>query len=151
MDKVETRLSRRNVLLGVGGASVVGALFAAPIGTSIVRGTKSLARSVTSPTPTLSLANGSYDLWAGLVGSVFALGDGSRMQLVGVRAFPEGGTRPANLRARAFVAVFDPLGGARPASDIIYTANHALHGPVPIFLAAASDSRTPARMLAVFN
>ena len=152
MNQVETTLSRRNLLLAVGGATAVGALLVAPFGRSVARRTGNLARSLTGTTRTLSLAHGSYELWLGLVGSVFALGDGTRMRLIGVRAFAGEGARPPELkRARAFVAAFDALGGATPAGDIIHTASHALHGSIPIFLTASRDPRRPARMLAVFN
>jgi len=36
------------------------------------------------------------------------------------------------------------------AGDLIYTVSHPEYGAFPIFL-SATDSRTPGRMLAVFN
>ena len=81
----------------------------------------------------------------------FTLGGGAS-SLVGVRALPSAGARPASVtRERAFVAVFDPVRGQRPAGDLIHAASHAEYGPLPLYLSAASDPRAPGRMLAVFN
>jgi hypothetical protein len=100
----------------------------------------------------ISLGSAGYDEWAVQVGSVFAIGGGTSMRLTGVRALESGGSRPIRLaRDSAFLAVFDPLGGATMAGNLIYTAVHPEHGALMMFLTASSDSRTPARMLAVFN
>ena len=153
MEKTGNKLSRRNMLLIAGGAVAgAGALIAAPFRQQIVRRGRELVTSTSFGRRFVSLANADYDEWAAQVGSTFTLGGGTALKLVGVRAFPSSGNRPAGLaRSRAFVAVFDPLGGRTLAGDLIYTANHAEYGPLPLFLSGAGDPRTPARMLAVFN
>ncbi|HYJ53617.1 MAG TPA: hypothetical protein VEW04_10650 [Allosphingosinicella sp.] len=98
----------------------------------------------------LSLASASYDEWADQVGSTFAVAGGHGMALAGVRALSSSGTRPTGTRDRAFVALFDVLAGGTMAGDLIYTVSHPESGPFQVFL-AATDPRTPRRMLAVFN
>lgn len=152
MDKVESTLSRRNLLLVLGGAvAAAGALAAAPFRNVIAQRARQLVVTVPTLRRALSLANGSYEEWQAQVGSRFAVGGGTVMQLSGVRAFMTTGTLPPGSRARAFAAFFDPLAGGTMAPDLIYTANHPQYGPLQIFLSAAPSSRAPGRMLAVFN
>lgn len=153
MEKIESRLSRRNLLLVLGGAvAAAGALAASPFRYAIARRGRELAVSQPWARPFLSLANASYGEWVDQVGSVFTTGGGGRMRLVGVRAMPAPGARPLQLgRGSAFVAYFDSLAGQRMAGDLIYAANHPQYGPLSIFLSASADRRTPARMIAVFN
>jgi uncharacterized protein DUF6916 len=100
----------------------------------------------------LSLADGSYEEWMAQVGAAFSVGGGTVLRLAGVQAFAAAGARPMGLaRSRAFVALFDPVGGATMAPDLIYTVNHREYGPLQIFLSASTNTRTPARMIAVFN
>jgi hypothetical protein len=153
MEKTESALTRRRMMLITGGAIAgAGALIAAPFREEIA----ATAREVLIGTPLgrafVSLADAGYEEWAAQVGSVFTLGDGTRLTLTGVRPLPSAGTRPAGLgRDRAFVAVFDPGRGQSAAPDLIHAASHPEYGPLPLFLSAASDPRTPRRMLAVFN
>ncbi|HEV7658961.1 MAG TPA: hypothetical protein VGO55_03860 [Allosphingosinicella sp.] len=153
MDKSESALTRRRMMLITGGAIAgAGALIAAPFREEIA----ATARQVLTSTPIgrglVSLADAGYEEWGRQVGSVFTLGDGTRLTLAGVRAFPSSGARPRGLgRDRAFAALFDPARGRSPAPDLIHNATHAEYGPLPLFLSAASDSRAPGRMLAVFN
>lgn len=153
MEKTDNRLSRRNMLLIAGGGiAAASALVAAPFRTQIAGKARAIVTSTRLGRGLVSLAHAGYDEWEAQVGSTFALGGGTGLRLVGVRALPSGGTRPASVtRGRAFVAVFDPLGGQSLAGDLIYTANHGEYGPLPIYLSAASDPRSPGRMLAVFN
>jgi hypothetical protein len=153
MDKTESALTRRRMMLITGGAIAgASALIAAPFREEIA----ATARQVLTSTPLgrgfVSLANAGYEEWERQVGSVFTLGDGTRLTLAGVRAFPSPGARPAGLgRDRAFVALFDPGRGQSAATDLIHNATHPEYGPLPLFLSAASDARTPRRILAVFN
>jgi hypothetical protein len=153
MDKVESTLSRRNLLLVLGGAAAaVGALAATPFRNIVVLRARELIVALPRLRRLVSLANGSYEEWQAQAGSRFALGAGTAIQLNGVRALTSGGVRPAGLgRARAFVAFFDPVAGATMAPELIYTANHPQYGPLQIFLSAAPAPGTPARMMAVFN
>lgn len=153
MEKNTGALNRRKMMLITGGAIAgAGALIAAPFRAEIAATARRVLTSVPLGRGLLSLANAGYEEWAAQVGSVFTLGGGTRITLAGVRPLPSSGTRPAGLgRDRAFVAVFEPARGQSLAGDLIYTANHSEYGPLPLFLSAASDARTPGRMLAVFN
>jgi hypothetical protein len=153
MDKVESKISRRTMLLVSGGAAAaVGAFAAAPFRNIIAQSARDLVVSVPRLRGLVSLANGSYEEWLDQVGATFSIGGGTSIQLSGVRAFPSIGTRPASVsRQRAFVAFFDPVGRSTLASDLIYTANHAQYGPLQMFLSAAPGPSAPARMMAVFN
>lgn len=137
----------------VAGGAVAGAsaLLAAPARDQI----RNVARSVIVNSGVgsgfLSLADGTYDEWQGQVGSIFALGGGSRIRLAGVRPLLTSGARPQGLRTQSFAAFFEPLRGHTVAPDLIYTATHVAYGPLPLFLASASERRAPGRMVAVFN
>ncbi|HYI63553.1 MAG TPA: hypothetical protein VEW71_01570 [Allosphingosinicella sp.] len=150
MDKSESTFSRRGLLMAGGAIVAVGAL-TVPFRQKIAQSAKTLFSSQPRIAGTASLASGSHEQWQALVGSVFAVGGGVRIRLAGVRALQSSGVRPRGLaRDRAFVAVFDTLAGATLPGDLIYSAGLARSAPFQIFLSAA-DSRTPGRMLAVFN
>lgn len=147
----ESKVSRRNLLLVAGGTAAVGVLAASPAREVISRTVATLG-GARPASRTIQLATASYEQWAEQVGSTFALGGTTRMQLVGVRALQSGGARPANLgRSRAFVAFFEPMARQTIAGDLIYGVSHAQHGALQIFLTESPDPTTPARMLAVFN
>jgi hypothetical protein len=152
MEKTESALTRRRMMLITGGAVAgAGALIAAPFREEIAATVRQVVTSTPLGRGFVSLANAGYDEWAAQVGSIFTLGDGTRLTLAGVRAFPSAGLRPRCGRDRAFVALFDAGAGRSVAPDLIQTANHAQYGPLPLFLSSASDPRTPGRMHAVFN
>ncbi|HVQ07943.1 MAG TPA: hypothetical protein VMS43_05870 [Allosphingosinicella sp.] len=152
MEKTNAALTRRRMMLMTGGAIAgAGALIAAPFREEIAATARRVLTSTSLGRGFVSLANAGYEEWAAQVGSVFTLGDGTRLTLAGVRAFPSAGLRPRGGRDRAFVALFDAAGGRSPAPDLIQMANHAQYGPLPLFLSATGDPRTPGRMLAVFN
>jgi hypothetical protein len=145
-------IDRRKMMLVAGGAVAgAGALIAAPFRQNI----RNVARGVLVESgigrAILSLGDGTYDEWLSVVGSSFALGGRVNLRLVGVRALPTSGAKPQGVRTQGFAAFFDPAGAQSVAPDLIYTATHALYGPTQLFLAAASDPRTPRRMVAVFN
>lgn len=152
MDKLDSRFSRRNMLLVLGGAvAAAGAFAAAPFRNIVTQRAREMLVASPRLRGLVSLANGSFEEWQAQVGSRFAIGGGQMIQLSGVRALASAGARPAGVgRARAFAAFFDPVGGG-VAPDLIYTANHNQYGPLQIFLSAAPAQRTPGRMLAVFN
>ena len=147
----DKKLNRRNMMLVTGGAIAgASALVAAPFRESI----KSVGRTLTvnsTASGFKSLANATYDQWLNEVGARFTLGGTSRITLVGVRALPTYGAKPAGVRAQAFAAFFDPPAGQTIAPDLIYTATHTSYGPMPLFLATGSDARAPNRMVAIFN
>jgi len=152
MEKTQGALTRRKMMLITGGAVAgAGALIAAPFRAEIAATVRQVLISTPLGRAFVSLANAGYEEWAAQVGSIFTLGDGTRLTLAGVRAFPSTGVRPRGVRDRAFVALFDTRSGRGVAPDLIQTANHAQYGPLPLFLSAAGDARTPGRMLAVFN
>lgn len=153
MEKVDRFLSRRNMLLAIGGGvAVTGALVAAPLRRAVTQSARRLIVSQPWARRILSLADASYEEWAEQVGSTFAAGGGYGMRLVGVRPLASTGQRPAGLsRQRAFLAVFDATGGSTMAGDLIYTVNHPQYGPLQIFLSASAEPRSPGRMHAVFN
>jgi hypothetical protein len=152
IEKETSGLSRRNMVLALGGTvAVAGALIAAPL-------KNELTQPTLGPTPSdpwgrrASLANAGYDLWSQQVGTVFTVAGGAAMRLAGVRAMPAEGTRPPELgRDSAFVAVFDPLNGATIAGNLTYGASHPVYGALMMFLTESSDPRTASRMFAVFN
>ncbi len=149
--ETESKVSRRKLLLVAGGVAAAGAFVASPGRDVIARGARKLVSGGSGAQRIATLASASYEQWLGQVGSVFAAGGGVRLSLTGVVPMPAPGARPAGLRDGAFAAVFDPVGGATLAGDLIYTLSHARHGPVQIFLSAAADPRTPARLFAIFN
>lgn len=153
---MEKGLNRRKMMLVAGGAVAgAGALLAAPFRDEIATKARELVVSTGVGRGMLSLATAGYDEWLTLVGSTFSLGGRTSIQLAGVRPLPTLGTRPQGVRAQAFVALFDPVTAmARQvtiAPDLIYTATHNVYGPMPLYLAATKDTRTPGRMAAVFG
>jgi hypothetical protein len=100
-----------------------------------------------------SLDYASIAEWTEMVGSTFQVTGGYALKLVGVRPLISTGHRPWNLgRDRAFLAVFDVLGGLTMADDLIYSARHPRYGAIQMYLNAAGDTATLGRrMHAVFN
>jgi hypothetical protein len=154
MEKTGSFLSRRKLLIGLGGVSAGAvALMASPLRSVIRMVTRDLVRN--QPTLRrllLSLADAGYDEWLDQVGTVFTAAGGAGLKLVAVTALDSAGTRPMRLaRNRAFVAKFDVQNRGTMAGDLIYTASHPLYGPFRIFLSASSDPNLPHRMTALFN
>ena len=148
MDRAAPSLSRRNVLIGAAGAAVC-----AVVATPLLRpAVGERARRLLAGNPVtrrfLSLADAGQAEWATQVGSVFTEISGHTLRLAGVRPLLSVGERPAGLRDRAFLAVFDVAGGAAMAGDVIYTLTHPQYGATQVFL---SLSDTQGRMHAVFN
>jgi hypothetical protein len=96
----------------------------------------------------LSLSQAEMEEWTTQIGSTFTVGGGYALQLAGVQPLQSGGERPAELRDRAFAAVFDVTRGSSMPADLIYTVSHPQYGPLQLMLSATGD---PRRMLAVFN
>lgn len=153
MAQTRSFVSRRKLLIGVGGtATAAAALVVSPLRTIIDVGTRNLVRGQ----PVLRrllvpLADAGYDQWLEQVGSTFSVGGGQSMKLVAVTALPSSGARPFGSRDRAFLTKFDVQNGGTLAGELIYSASHPTYGPLRIFLSASTDPRLPHRMTAVFN
>jgi len=148
MERAASRLSRRNILVGAAGAAVC-AIVATPLLRPVVgERTRRLLAGNPVTRRFLSLADAGQAEWAAQVGSVFTASGGHMLRLAGVQPLLSRGERPAGLRDRAFLAVFDVAGGASLAGDVIYTLTHPQYGATQVFL---SLSGTPGRMQAVFN
>ena len=151
MEKNRGSVSRRNMLIVAGGAlAAVGALIAAPYRAIFGRRPSQISAVRPSALRTQSLASAGYSEWTEQVGATFAVAGAQGLSLAGVRPLDSAGRRPTGVRDRAFVAVFDVLGGGTMAGDLIYTVSHPEFGPFRLFLSVA-DARTPSRMLAIFN
>ncbi len=148
----DKRLSRRKMMLVAGGVVAgAGALLAAPMRGKIRNVARRMMVNSGVGRGFLSLANATYEEWLNEVGATFTLGGRTSLRLAGVRALPTMGAKPQGVRTQGFAAFFDPMGAQQVAPNLIYTATHPSYGPMQIFLAGTSDSRTPGRMVAVFN
>jgi hypothetical protein len=154
MEKTKFFLSRRGLMTAVGGAAAAGAaLLAAPHRAAIARRVTNLVRGQPIFSSFfLSLADASVEQWSEQIGSIFSVGGGATLKLVGVTALSSPGPRPAQVsRSRAFLAKFDVQNGGTMAGDLIYTASHSSYGAFRIFLSASPDPLLPHRMTALFN
>ena len=151
MENAQPRLSRRHLLLGLTGGAAATALLAPALSPGVGRKARELAVRSGVGRRFFSLDYASLREWGEMVGSTFRVTGGYALKLVGVRPLISTGARPWNLgRDRAFLAVFDVMGGMSMAGDLLYSARHPQYGEIPIFLSAA-DPATPGRMHAVFN
>lgn len=151
MEKAHAYLSRRNMLLAGSGLACAGALVALSGGNAITGGIDQIL-SGRGGAGSASLANANFPEWVRHVGTRFAVAGGATIRLAGVRALPSIGRRPPGVtRDRAFLAVFDVLGGHSLAGDLIYSIAHPQLGALPIFLSASTDPSNSSRMFAVFN
>jgi hypothetical protein len=141
-------LSRRNAVaaLAVGGVAT-GAIAASKLSFTtpkfIVAKTMSWWQR-----PMVDLATAGSNDWLGQVGSIFTLASergNVTVKLAKVTAFPAVGARPRGLRDRAFALAFEPIAGALPEGDRIYTLSHS-SGDLKIYFAD-----TDKNLLAVFN
>jgi hypothetical protein len=154
MEKKQSFLSRRKLIMTLGGTATAGAaLLALPMRTAIVSTVRDLAggRAVL-PRAMISLGDAGYDVWFDQIGSIFSVGGGTSLKLVAVTPMDSVGPRPNRLgRDRAFLAKFDVQNRGTMAGDLIYAASHPLYGALRIFLSASTDPRLPQRMTALFN
>ena len=149
MERAASLLSRRRVVIGLAGG-VVAAMVATPLlRPSAEPRVRRLLASNALTRRFLSLAHAEQGEWTAQVGSHFSVDGGYRLRLAGVRPLQSSGARPDHVsRDRAFVAVFDVLGGMTMAGDLIYSVAHPQYGRLPLYL---TTSDNPRRMLAVFN
>ena len=134
---VDSAISRRGVMAGLGGAAVV----------AVVAESGAQAARVQ-----LELANADYTQWASQIGSNFTAHTRQVLRLVEVRPYgnaSRAGPRPAGVRDPGFLACFDVVrGGAMAAGR--YLVAHPVGGTFEMFLTNAGPN-LPLRMLAEFN
>ena len=144
-----SRLSRRNLLAGLGlGVAAVGALAAPALQLSWTR--KPGARGSWWDRQFTSLARAGMDEWSRQIGSEFSLAGGVA-RLAEVRPLASAGRRPDGLRDRAFALVFESAGRPLPAGDAMLDVGHAVGGDMKIYFSACGDSCGGRRLQAIFN
>ncbi len=143
--------SRRTLLLALaGGVVAMGALTIPGAGLSPSRAMRRIAGQVPLLRNYVSLAHADMTEWSELAGSLFRTDSGAELRLAGVEPLPSSGARPAGLRERAFVAVFEVARGVSLPGDLIHRMRRRGGPSFDIYLAAA-DAAAPRRMHAVFN
>lgn len=145
MENVPHKLSRRHVVAGAAGLGVVAlaanAVTRAPSGPAQT----STTASFVARRPLLEAARAD---WESQIGSIFRVIGGYRLRLTGTRPFPSADSRPAGVRRRGFMAVFEVLDGQTMAGDLIYGMWQREYGGMQLFL---SNSGSPRIMHALFN
>ena len=149
MAQVRSRVSRRNMLIGLAGGAAATAGTVATQGFTDSGSFANLLRPIGLGQSGAPLPYAGYADWKAQVGSSFATHSGETLKLVDVQAFAHKGARPGNLRDRAFVARFDVTKGTALAEQLYGVADPE-GGVFDIFLSNANPD-TPLRMLAVFN
>lgn len=141
-------LSRRNAVaaLAVGGVAT-GAVAASKLGFTVA---KFAAPKTVSwwDRPAVDLATAGRNDWLSQVGSTFSLQSETgnvTMKLAKVTALPAPGARPRGLRDQAFALAFEPVGGAMPEGDRIYSMSHS-GADLKVYFAESDKV-----LLAVFN
>ena len=149
MAKVRSRVSRRNMLIGLagGGAATAGAI--AAFGLTDSASFASLLEPQQLARSGGPLAYAGYADWQAQVGTSFKTDSGHLLKLADVQEFAQKGARPGGLRDRAFVARFDIVSGGSMAEDL-YRVVHRDGGVFNILLTHGGPDN-PLRMLAVFN
>ena len=144
-----SHLSRRNLLAGFAAVGAFAVVAMAAKNSRIARSSSLRSTSGGARTRPASLATAEIEHWMAEVGSWFDIAH-TRMRLAGVRALPVEGARPAEVRQRPFIAVFDlPQGEAMPGNLVYRIANQA-YPAFDVYLAEPGDQSLH-RMLAVFN
>jgi hypothetical protein len=143
------RLSRRTLIAGTTViATLAAAAFAAKSG--LVSRSTSLARAIAGGRlRSISLPTAEMEDWMAAVGAEFDIAY-TRMRLAGVRALDGSGDRPAGLRRRGFVAVFELPQGESLPGELVYRIAHRSYGAFDIYLSQPADTRLN-QMIAVFN
>jgi hypothetical protein len=145
-----SRLSRRNLLAGLGfGVAAVGAIAAPALKLSWTR--KPEAKGSWWDRQFTSLANAGADEWTRQIGSEFALAGGVVARLAEVSPLRSPGRRPAGLRDGGFIAVFESAGAALPAGDRMLDVTHSAAGKMQVYFSACGDQCGGHRLQALFN
>jgi hypothetical protein len=148
--EISSRLSRRNLLAGLGlGVAAAGALAAPALQLDWAR--KPGAKGSWWDRQFTSLASAGADEWSRQVGSEFAIAGGIVARLAEVRRLRSPGRRPAGLRDGAFVVVFESAGAGLPAGDRMLDVSHAEAGAMKIYFSACGDKCGGHRLQAVYN
>jgi hypothetical protein len=140
-------LSRRNMLLGLGGATAAAGVVT--VGTGAAGPFAEFLRPVAGGRSDAALYAAGYADWRTQVGTNFTAHSGQVLKLVDVQGFSNKGPRPSNLREQAFVARFD-IGVGEALAEGVYTVAHPAGGTFDMFLTKGSPDK-PLRMLAIFN
>jgi hypothetical protein len=149
MAQVRSRVSRRNILIGLAGGAAASAGIIATTGIADSNSLASLLATEGNAPARGPLAYGGFAEWQAQVGTSFKSQSGHLLKLVEVQAFAQKGSRPGQLRDRAFIARFDITSGGSMAEDL-YRVAHREGGIFDILLTSGSPDN-PLRMLAVFN
>ena len=140
-------LSRRNMLLGLGGATAAAGVVT--VGTGGAAPFAEILKPAAGGRSDAALHAASYADWRTQVGTNFTAHSGQVLKLVDVQGFPNKGPRPGNLREQAFVTRFD-IGVGEALAEGLYTVAHPTGGTFDMFLSKGSPDK-PLRMLAIFN
>ena len=145
LEKAPHKLSRRHVVAGAAGLGVVAlaanAVTRAPTGPAQTSTTASFVER-------RPLIQATRADWETQIGTIFRVVGGYRMRLTGTRAFYNAENRPAGVRRRGFMAVFEVLDGKTMTGDLIYGMWQREYGGMQLFLSNSGDSRI---MHALFN
>ena len=148
---IESLLSRRNVIVGVGGTVAVGALAVSDAGQKQVQAFKQQLWKNRPGRHNVRLSSASVDDWAIQVGSKFQTSTGHTLKLADVVQFDHQNKRPAGLRDRPFAAGFEIVAGNGPMPDqATLKVAHREGGTFDIFITAGSPDK-PKRRIAVFG
>ncbi len=148
--ETSSRLSRRNLLAGLGfGVAAVGALAAPALQLNWTR--KPGAKGSWWDRQFASLAQAGLDEWSRQIGSEFALAGGIVARLAEVKPLRSPGRRPAGLRDGAFAIVLESAGSPLPAGDRILDVGHSEAGAMKIYFSACGDQCASRRLQAIFN
>lgn len=150
MKMQETLLSRRGMLaMVVAGGTFVAAAMAAKKTGGVLR-SGGLRRLLGATPSASSLATAEMTDWEAQAGTLFNVA-GYSLRLSGVQALPLVGERPAGLRQRPFIAVFDAPQGVSLPGNLIYRIVPPSSPSFDIYLSDAASSTFPTRMHALFN
>jgi hypothetical protein len=148
---IESLLSRRSLIVGIGGTAAAGALAVSTAGQKQVQAFKQLLWKNRPGRHNVRLSTANVDDWAVQVGTKFRSSTGHTLKLADVRQFDHQGKRPSGLRDRPFVAGFEVIEGAGPMPDqLLLRVDHREGGTFDLFLTAAAPDK-PLRRIAVFG
>jgi hypothetical protein len=148
--ETSSRLSRRNLLAGLGfGVAAAGALAAPALHLDWTR--KPGAKRSWWNRQFTSLSSAGVDEWSRQIGSEFALGGGAVAKLAEVTPLRSPGRRPAELRETAFAVVLESAGAALPPGDRMVEVSHATGGRMKIYFSACDKACGGHKLQAIFN
>lgn len=143
------RPSRRTVVAGVAAAGTLAAVGIATSEGVVPLGADGPGAALFGSRATAPLMAGEIDLWQTAIGDSFGIASTS-MRLIGVEPLASPGARPAGLRRRGFIAVFELSAFAQLPGNLIYTISSAGHGTFDLYLVEGTG-RFANRLKAVLN